>query len=113
MNSPASLVFGLPPSAAARLQAVFAAWPQIESVWIYGSRAKGNYRPGSDIDLMVVAAGLSLSDRFRIEGQIDALDFPWTVDLALEADIDNPDLREHIARVGKAFYRRPSAGPAA
>ncbi len=34
--------FGLPASAIGALQNVFGKWPQIESVWLYGSRAKGN-----------------------------------------------------------------------
>ena len=46
--------FGLPESAIARICAVFAAHPEIEKAVLYGSRAKGNFKPGSDIDLLFI-----------------------------------------------------------
>lgn len=98
--------FGLPASAIVALQNVFGKCPQIESVWLYGSRAKGNYRDGSDIDLTIKGAGLGLTDLLTIETQIDDLLLPWTVDLSLHQDIDNDSLREHIERVGVRFYKR-------
>ena len=45
--------FGLPPATLDKLNSVFAQHNAIDSVVIYGSRAKGNYRPGSDIDLTI------------------------------------------------------------
>ncbi|MDX5371393.1 MAG: nucleotidyltransferase domain-containing protein [Pseudomonadaceae bacterium] len=98
--------YGLPESAIAQLRAVFAGWPQISRVWLYGSRAKGNYRPGSDIDLTIDADELSLGQVLAIENQIDDLLLPWMVDLSLRQDIDNPALLEHIQRVGRIFYER-------
>jgi predicted nucleotidyltransferase len=51
--------FGLPESAIARICAVFAAHPEIEKAVLYGSRAKGNFKPGSDIDLTLYGSGLT------------------------------------------------------
>lgn len=98
--------FGLPDDAVERLCAVFRAWPQICTVLLYGSRAKGTYRQGSDIDLTIEAEGLSLEQLLAIENQIDDLLLPWMVDLSIKARIDNPALLEHIERVGVPFYRR-------
>lgn len=106
MNAVVNMSHGLPGRAVDKLLTVFAGWPGIESVTLYGSRAKGNYRPGSDIDLMIHGPGLTLSDRLRIEQQIDDLMLPWSVDLALDQDIEDPALRAHIARVGQQFYAR-------
>ncbi|SFM81179.1 nucleotidyltransferase family protein [Halopseudomonas yangmingensis] len=97
---------GLPESAIQALCGLFSQWPAIESVWLYGSRAKGNWRPGSDIDLSIRDNGLSLSDLMALENRIDDLLLPWMVDLSRYADIDNPQLREHIDRVGLCFYQR-------
>ncbi|QIB52816.1 MULTISPECIES: nucleotidyltransferase domain-containing protein [unclassified Pseudomonas] len=98
--------FGLPATAIAALRHLFDRWPDIESVWIYGSRAKGNYRPGSDIDLTLKGEALDMHDLLAIENQIDDLLLPWSVDLSLYTHIDNDSLREHIERAGQVFYQR-------
>ena len=87
----------------------FRACPQVERVILYGSRAKGNYRVGSDIDLTVEGEGLSLAQLLAMESQIDELLLPWMVDLSLKDRIDNPALLDHIARVGLPFYERGRA----
>ena len=45
----------------------------IESVIIYGSRAKGNYQVGSDIDLTIKGSILPFSELMQVEDQIDDL----------------------------------------
>lgn len=75
---------------------------------IYGSRAKGNYRTGSDIDLTLVAAEgetLDLNLLFKIDDALDNLLLPYSFDLSIFSDIDNPALVEHIQRVGQTFYQ--------
>ncbi|WP_423186139.1 nucleotidyltransferase domain-containing protein [Alishewanella sp. d11] len=52
--------FGLSNSDLAKMNNVFARHPQIEQVVLYGSRAKGNYRTGSDIDLTIL--GIDTND---------------------------------------------------
>ena len=37
--------------------------PEIAQVWLYGSRARGDHRPDSDIDLAIVTVGQTLSKR--------------------------------------------------
>lgn len=98
--------FGLPAEAVEKLRGVFQGWPQIQRVLLYGSRAKGSYRPGSDIDLTIEGEQLSLSQLLAIENQIDDLLLPWMVDLSLKHHIDNPALLDHIQRVGVSFYTR-------
>jgi predicted nucleotidyltransferase len=96
-------VFGLGSGALARLRAVFAAQPGIDRVLVYGSRAKGNFRPGSDIDLVLDGARLGHEDLLRIESALDDLDLPYRIDLSLLHRIENPDLLDHIRRVGLDF----------
>lgn len=95
---------GLPDTAVAKLQSVFAAHPHVEQVILYGSRAKGNYRPGSDIDLSIVGDAVDWQELLRIDNEIDDLLLPYKWDLSLLRQIDNPDLLEHIRRVGVVFY---------
>jgi len=98
--------FGLPDVTVQKICSVFAAYPQIEKVFLYGSRAMGNWRNGSDIDLCVVVESLALSDVFAIENRLDDLLLPWKIDLALRNQISNKDFLDHIARVGQVFYQR-------
>jgi predicted nucleotidyltransferase len=91
---------GLPPEASARLLAVLSAETAVQEVWLYGSRAMGRHRPGSDIDLTLVAPGLRHEDRLRLMGALDDLLLPWSIDLSLQHEL--PDsLRDHVARVGR------------
>lgn len=82
---------------------VFALYPTITDAILYGSRAKGNYRNGSDIDLTLLGH-LTHQELNHIEVQLDDLLLPYTIDLSLFNEIDNPELIEHIRRVGKIFY---------
>lgn len=99
------LPFGLPASAVSELCEVFSRHPAIEQALLYGSRAKGNYRPGSDIDLCLYAPAMSLVEVLRIGAEIDELLLPWKVDLTLRHHLDNPALIEHIERVGRIFWK--------
>ena len=94
---------GLPKHVVENICNVFRDYPQINQVILYGSRAMGTYRPGSDIDLCLDAKPLGLTDLFSLETRIDDLMLPWKVDLSLMHSIDNPALLDHIHRVGIPF----------
>jgi uncharacterized protein len=100
--------FGLPQATLDKLAGVFRRHPTIESVVIYGSRAKGNYRPGSDIDL-TIKGELAFADLMQLEDQIDDLLLPYNVDLSQYRQLANTDLIAHIDRVGQEFYLREAA----
>ncbi len=97
---------GLPPHYLDRLVQVFGAFPRVETVILYGSRAKGEHKPSSDIDLTMTGPALSLQDQFRIEEQLDDLLLPVKIDLSIYEKIDNPELRGHIERVGRVIYKK-------
>jgi len=96
--------FGLPPHVTQSLKRIFQAHADIEQATVYGSRAKGNYRYNSDIDIMLTAPDLSWQEFTRIEVEIDDLLLPWKVDLALKHQVENRELLEHVARVGVRVY---------
>ena len=99
--------YGLPDSAISDLCRIFSANPKVDKVVLYGSRAKGTFRNGSDIDLTLYGQELTLQDLNFLEHEIDDLLLPYKVDLSIFSHIDNPDLVEHIQRVGKTFYPQP------
>lgn len=98
--------FGLPDSTCAIVRQILASYPQIEKAVLYGSRAKGNYKPGSDIDLTLFGAALDHQSLMSIASALEESDIPYTVDLSLFEQIETPALREHIQRVGQVFYQR-------
>lgn len=97
------LRYGLPESAIQKILGILSQYPEIEHVWLFGSRAKGNFRTGSDIDLCLEAPKLTLCKRLEIENRLDDLLLPWSIDLLPKHEIDNPALLEHIRRVGVVF----------
>jgi len=100
------LRYGLTEDAIARITVVFAACPEIDRVVLYGSRAKGTQRNGSDIDLTIEGDAVSHSQLLRMENTLDDLLLPYKMDLSLLREIDNPDLLAHIQRVGLVFYEK-------
>ena len=98
--------FGLPAATLDKLSSVFARHNLIRSVLIYGSRAKGNYRAGSDIDLTIKGDEIPFAELMQIEDQIDDLMLPYTVDLSQYQQIGNADLIAHIDRVGVEIYSK-------
>jgi predicted nucleotidyltransferase len=96
--------FGLAATTVARLREVLTRHPHVQRAVLYGSRAKGCQRVGSDIDLALEGDELTLIDILRIEGELDDLMLPYRIDLADLAAINNPALRQHIQRVGVVFY---------
>lgn len=96
--------FGLKPDTISRINGVLAAHPEIEQAVLYGSRARGNYRAGSDIDLCLKGDALTLTQLLEIENELDDLLLPYKIDLSLHHALDNPELIDHIRRVGVVFY---------
>lgn len=95
--------FGLSPDVLRKLRAVFAQFPEIDSVLVYGSRAKGTYRPGSDIDLAIkLVPGLKAPATLlsAIRDKLESLNLIYLIDLSLYDEIENADLVDHIDRVG-------------
>ena len=98
--------YGLSDQNIEKIRSVLAANPQIERAILYGSRAMGNYRSGSDIDLTLQGNQLSVAFLLQINHQLDDLLLPWQIDLSIFDQIENTNLLEHISRVGLDFYRK-------
>lgn len=99
--------FGLNESVIQKICGVLAHYPQVNKAILYGSRAKGNHKTGSDIDLTLIGGeDLTLEILYRIMNEIDDLLLPYTFDLSIFQHISDQDVIEHIQRVGVVFYQK-------
>jgi len=84
--------------------------PTIEKVMLYGSRAKGNYRNGSDIDITLMGECLTLDNSVYLLMDIfEESSLPYSFDISIFKDIENKELVGHIERVGKVLYEKGKA----
>lgn len=98
--------YGLPERTIQAIRATLAGFPEVEQAVLYGSRAKGNYKPGSDIDMTLFGAALTPRLCATIAEALDDLLLPYTIDLSLFAELKHPALEDHIRRVGQVLYQR-------
>lgn len=98
--------FGLKEEFIQAITTVLAKHPEVEKVLLYGSRAKGNYKPASDIDLTLMGETIDLSLMNQISWELDDQLLPYTFDLSIFHYLDDPDLLDHIHRVGVLFYTK-------
>jgi predicted nucleotidyltransferase len=98
-------MFGLPDKTVNLINEIFRNCPGIEKAIIYGSRARGDYRNGSDIDLTLIG-DISDRERLNISESIYDLPIPYMCDLSILKNIKNENLVEHIERVGQVFYEK-------
>jgi predicted nucleotidyltransferase len=97
--------YGLTDRDFAQILAALRQFPQIEESLIFGSRAKGNYKPGSDVDLAVKGKNITYRDVIRLSTRLNEdLPLPYFFDVVHYEALDNPALIAHIDRVGKIIY---------
>lgn len=82
-------------------------FPEIESAIVFGSRATGNFKPGSDIDIALQGNQIKQFTYSKLSGILnDELSLPWHFDIIPFNAIQNDDLKDHINRVGIEFYKK-------
>jgi len=97
--------YGLTDTTLTTLNSIFIKYPGIKQAVLYGSRAKGKYRTGSDIDLTLKTDNtFTHTNLLRIGNDFDDSDLPYFVDVSIYDKLSNPDLKAHIDRVGKVLY---------
>ena len=87
---------------------ILSAIPKTEKVVLFGSRAKGNFEPGSDIDISWMGDGLGFEDVVKAGLEYDKLFLPYKLGLIIYSQISEPALMEHIRRGGVVLYEKHS-----
>ncbi len=86
------------------LMETFSSLANISEAIIYGSRAKGTYKPFSDIDLTIKGKNLTERDIFRIREMFEDSSLPYLFDISNFMTLKNPSLIDHINRCGITIY---------
>jgi predicted nucleotidyltransferase len=107
------MAFGLTDKDLLLIRVAIEAHPEIEEVLVFGSRAMGNHKNGSDVDLAIKGNGISLRTISRLAAQLnEELPLPYTFDVVDYALIDTPALKEHIDSRGEVLFQRAASNAA-
>jgi uncharacterized protein len=101
--------FGLTERDIATIRGILSAYREVDEVWIFGSRAKGSQRPGSDIDLAILTEGISNDILRKIIVDLEESSLPYFVDVVYFPTLKNKELAAEITAHGKPIYSQ-SAG---
>jgi len=108
MNLPTSDIYGLNDRDIQTLFGILNKFDEVENVYLYGSRAKGTHKLGSDIDLAIMNEGVSEKTIRTIKSEIEDSSLPYFVDITNFTTLNHKELAEHIQRVGVSFYTNRS-----
>ncbi|MDG2430834.1 nucleotidyltransferase domain-containing protein [Flavobacterium sp.] len=98
-------MFGLYPQSYKEIIEIIENCLSIDEVIVYGSRAKGNYREGSDIDITILGEPEKV-DVSKLWHDLDDSYIPYKFDISVYNELQSDSLKEHINRVGQVFYKR-------
>ena len=100
----------LPEETVRQMSSIFASYPEIEKVIIFGSRVLGNAKPGSDVDCALCGKDLTQQVVDKVHNLLEEETLiPYFFDCILLKDIQNKGLRKHIDKQGKILYERKTS----
>jgi len=101
--------FGLLDSDLDEIQGVLQNQPKVEKAWIFGSRAKGSYKTGSDVDIALIGTDLDFETISQISYLLnEETNMPYKFDVVNVETLNEPALKDHIRRIGISFYEKQS-----
>ncbi len=99
--------FGLSNKVGKIMKKLFASFPEVDEVIIFGSRTMGNYKKSSDVDIALKGKEINLDIHAKIKYELDEiLPLPYFFDVVNYEDIESPELIEHIDEFGVLFYKK-------
>ncbi|NLN48098.1 MAG: nucleotidyltransferase domain-containing protein [Clostridiales bacterium] len=82
-------------------------YPEIDETIIFGSRAIGNYKKGSDVDIVVKGVRIDDKTIARLSDDLnERYPLPYFFDIVNYNDISNDELKKHIDTVGKVIIKK-------
>ena len=100
---------GLPVKVIEQIVHCVAKYDAVERLILYGSRAKGTFKRGSDIDLAVYGHFESPLFIGQLLSELEALPTPYRFDVTDYYQLNHPTLKAHIDQYGLELYRKHEA----
>jgi len=101
------LTYGLRDTDLAYMAELFGQYPDVEQVWIYGSRAKGTNRPGSDVDLALIGPAVKKDTAAAIHFTLEEDGpMPFFFDVLHWNTLTNRQLKAEIEQTAQPLYQR-------
>ena len=97
---------GISEKVMSEIKSVFTNFPEVEKAVLFGSRVKGNFYEGSDIDIAVYGEKLNFEHTLDLSIELDTVGLLQAIDLVHFEKIKEPELKKHIERVGIQIYDR-------
>jgi len=80
---------------------------EIELAIIFGSRAMGNYKKGSDVDIVVIGDKITKATMFQLDEYLnEQYPLPYFFDILNYSELANENLKHHIDVIGKEIYKK-------
>lgn len=99
--------FGLKESDLDYIVNVVKEFKEIEKAVIFGSRAKGNYKPGSDVDIAIYGDDVTFDTLSTLHSMLEQRSpLPYFFDIIDYTHLNHNELREHIDRVGSVIFKK-------
>lgn len=98
--------FGLTERDMQTLRDIINKYPEVQDIFIFGSRAKGNFTQGSDIDLAIMNEGVTDKVIAQLKSALEESTLPYFVDVTNYHTLQHAELKSHIDRVGMPLYQR-------
>ena len=99
--------FGISDKSYQLILSAFSKFPEVEKVKVFGSRAKGNYKNGSDIDLAISGENCTNKTAMNLNGLLnEEIPVPYHIDVVCYNQLKHAELKEHIDRVGIICYEQ-------
>lgn len=97
-------MYGLSEKEYSEMFDIFNKCKNIDKVILYGSRAKGNYKKFSDVDITLIGNNLTLTDLYKIQDMLYESDLPYMYDVSILSKITDNSLLDHIKRRGIVIF---------
>lgn len=98
--------YGLEEQRLEMIRKVLERYTKIRRVLLFGSRARGDFQAGSDIDLAVYHDGMDSVELNRLRNELDELNIIQRIDLVDPLCLNKPALIENIKREGIRLFEK-------
>jgi predicted nucleotidyltransferase len=98
-------MFGLTEEELNGIKQILSKYPEVREAKIFGSRARGDYKPASDIDMTIIGCDITHQQLALIDFELEELALPVFIDLNHYSSLRDKCFIEQIDKEGISFYK--------